>query len=209
MGMDTLKFGTAVGSCDGGGHDRVRVLNAGGGMVAGVVDGAGGTGGAGQAADLVVRELESWSLGSVPDVVSMLTLGRQLDARLTADLACGEAAAVVLGIREDSVVCMCVGDCQAWLVSDQGVRDLTAGRKRKPLLGSGAAIPAVEEVEWRGETLVAGTDGLFNYVPYERLIETLREFEPEAAAEELLRIARMATGSLQDDAGVFVARIGQ
>jgi len=59
MSMDTPKLGIAVGSCDGGGHDRVRVLNAGGGMVAGVVDGAGGTGGTGQAADLVVSELET------------------------------------------------------------------------------------------------------------------------------------------------------
>lgn len=178
-------------------------------MVVGVVDGAGGTGGGAKAADRVVKELEMWSLGSVPDVVSMSTLGRQLDARVTADPECGEAAAVVLGIREDSVVCMCVGDCQAWLVSDQDVRDLSAGRKRKPLLGSGGAIPFVEEAEWRGETIIAGTDGLFNYVPYERLIETVREVEPEVAPEELLRIARMATGSLQDDAGVFAARVTQ
>src|SRR5205814_8369243 len=53
------------------------------------------------------------------------------------------------------------GDCGAWLIAENGIEELTADQVRKPLLGSGEAVPIAFESALGGATLLLATDGLF------------------------------------------------
>jgi hypothetical protein len=97
-----------------------------------------------------------------------------------------------------------VGDSCAWLLSAAGVLDLTEYQKAKPLLGSGNAKPiGFGPFSCVGRLLV-GSDGLFKYVPSDRihaLATTLPLAEVPAA---LVDAARLRSGALQDDIAIIV-----
>lgn len=95
-----------------------------------------------------------------------------------------------------------VGDSEAWIISGGQIVDLTVAQNRKPLLASGEAVPVeLGPTPFAGRLLV-GTDGLFKYARAER-IAAVASAEPVArAVEDLVDLARLSNGSLQDDVAV-------
>ncbi len=58
-------------------------------------------------------------------------------------LSCGpgQCAIVATAAIAGRIVGVSVGDCGAWLIAQNGIDELTANQVRRPLLGSGEAIP--------------------------------------------------------------------
>src|SRR5262245_23651542 len=108
----------------GRGEDRLVVERMGGRVLVVVADGAGGSGGGGRAAQAVCdgaavefrggRATDAWAARL-----------RRIDLQLRDAGQGGLSTAVVAEISEGQVVGASVGDSGAWLVSDDGIVDLT------------------------------------------------------------------------------------
>lgn len=160
-------------------------------------DGAGGLSGGGRAADLVLE------LGrrAAPEA-DLVKLLRAVDLALSADALAGEATGVIVIVRDAVVTGVSVGDSGAWMISPDGIVDLTAAQVRKPLLGSGEAMPvAFGPLRLHGRLLVA-TDGLFKYARRDAIALAALLPDLDEAADRLLAAPRLPSGTLQDDVGL-------
>ena len=96
-----------------------------------------------------------------------------------------------------------MGDSSAWLISTAGeVTDLTANQRRRPLLGTGEALPVQFEAAPRGGRLLLGTDGLFKYAHAERICALAMQGSVATAADALANAVRLTSGGLPDDVAV-------
>jgi serine/threonine protein phosphatase PrpC len=82
--------------------------------------------------------------------------------------------------------------------------DLTAHQRRRPLLGSGDALPLIFEAELGGCRLVLGSDGLFKYATAERICSLAMQGSVAEAADALASCVRLPSGAFQDDVAVVV-----
>jgi serine/threonine protein phosphatase PrpC len=181
------------------GDDRAYACLWQGGHLLVVADGAGGTSGGAEAADTVVATAPSLPLASPHDCTGSL---KRLDHQLT---AIGETTAVVVLLSDGHVWGASVGDSGAWLITESSVLDLTQDQGRKPLLGTGAAMPVgFGAVPFAGRLLL-GSDGLFKYVRHDHICDLVRSLAPMEAAAALIEAARLPSGGLQDDIAVIVA----
>ncbi len=190
----------------GPGEDRAGVVAAPDGLVLVVADGAGGTGGGADAADAVVagalRRAPELLAGRATPADVLATLDRQL-ARSGAP---GQTTAVLALLDATHIRGASVGDSGTWLVTDAALHDLTAEQRRKPLLGTGEAVPVGFEHVGTAGTLLLASDGLLKYAGRDRLVVALRTIELADLPSVLVAAARLPGGALQDDVAVIVAR---
>lgn len=200
---------TGVEAAGAVGQDRVAVVPCDAAAIVVVADGAGGSGDGARAADSVMDAVREVAAGA-----GVSDIGRGLywqDALMRADrvlagMASGETTAVVVVLMEEKVVGASVGDSQAWLVAGRDVDVLTERQRRKPLIGDGGAMPVAFECVHLGRTLLVGSDGLFNYVPLDRVLQIVASAPAENAPSALIDAARLRSGALQDDTCVAIAR---
>jgi serine/threonine protein phosphatase PrpC len=202
VAFDTAKLvltGTA-------GQDRADVIPTNDGVVLVVADGAGGMGGGAEAAEHVIEAVRRAlaTFGTLGDPVSVLrAVDRDLAARSS-----GQTTAVVVTASSSSIIGASVGDSSAWLVGENGFIDLTRDQTRKPLVGSGSAVPvAFRHAEAFRGTLIVASDGLFKYAKQERLCAAAQNPELEAVPASLVDAVRLPSGNLQDDVAVIVCRV--
>ncbi len=185
-----------------GREDRAALLEYDEGIVAVVADGAGGTGGGAEAARGVIEAVRhlGWQRESERWV--------ELLGRLDSSLSPGQTTAVIVAVSATGLGGASVGDSEAWWWDGPAEQALTQAQRRKPLLGSGSAVPVgfVLEARRAGQ-LVLGSDGLWKYVRWERLAEALRH-PPREAAHHLVESVRYPSGALPDDVSVIVCRVG-
>ena len=187
----------------GAGQDRLYVAQIDDAWPIALADGAGGCGDGARAAhrlcDLVQR-----------DAATLCSAPAQFGAWLSGvddETLGGQTTAIAMVVRDGIVTGVSVGDSEAWVVGVTVVA-LTQQQQRKPLLGSGAALPVAFAGQLHpAQTLVLGSDGLFKYVAAARLITLVNEGrnDPTLAAQ-LVTAARLPTGRLQDDCSVIVMR---
>ena len=136
----------------GSGEDRAIAVPTAGGYLVAVADGAGGTGGGSAAADSLIAFLSRLTEKAVStDWFAALC---RFDDELTARRLGGQTTGVVAFVSSDCVRGASVGDSSAWLISPAGeTTDLTARQRRRPLLGSGEALPVQFEAERRASRL--------------------------------------------------------
>lgn len=174
-------------------------------VIAAVADGAGGLSGGAAAADLLisaVAELQAPATMLVPRMLEQLLV--RADSRILRTRGAGETTAVVVVASDGRVFGASVGDSEAWLIAGADVQVLTARQLRKPLLGSGAAVPtSFGPVPFRGR-LVLGSDGLFKYSSRPALLERAAHSAVGIAASDLAELVRLSSGALQDDVAVVV-----
>jgi hypothetical protein len=126
---------------------------------------------------------------------------------MAAEVTCGLAAAVVLSVADDGMVCgASVGDCEAWIFGSGEALDLTGSQRRKPMLGSGNSEPVAFSGRLGSGTLVMGTDGLWKYTAAISRISQAAVQSLDDALAAMLDGVRLRSGTLQDDVGLAVCR---
>jgi serine/threonine protein phosphatase PrpC len=187
------------------GQDRVEVMRLGDVTVMVVADGSGGMSGGAQAAEHALREImkaaRRRTLSDQTSWTSMLADADSEVARRT-----GQCAVVAVALVADRIVGASVGDCGAWLVTVNGIDDLTDTQVRKPLLGSGEAVPVAFEAVLRDSTLLLATDGLLKYGRRDRIAVLARGADLQVAVQLLAELPRLRSGALPDDVGVILCR---
>jgi serine/threonine protein phosphatase PrpC len=182
------------------GQDRAGSFRKDGFALAIVVDGSGGTRGGTEAAERALHLFATSRLD--PDATSMAAKIRELDEQL---VNVGQCALVAVAIAGDRIIGASAGDCEAWLIGEDGPEPLTADQIRKPLIGSGA-VPFTFAAALRSATLLLATDGLFKYAPRPAIAAAARLPDLSSAAESLLRLPRLRSGKLPDDVAVALCR---
>src|SRR5262245_2209380 len=100
-------------------------------------DGAGGMGGGAAAADAVCGGIAERATRACGDPLVWRDALHELDSALSIATHGGQTTAVVVELFGHMVCGASVGDSGVWLVSTEGILDLTAAQSRKPLVGSG------------------------------------------------------------------------
>ncbi len=182
-------------------EDRVSVFHEDQRCVIVVADGAGGIGSGDLAAESVLREIkaEYVDIESADEWAACL---RQLDARIGA----GESTCVVVDVRPQGVLGASVGDSQAWIIHEGTLFDLTRHQHRKPLLGSGNAVPVAFEYAQLQGVLLVSTDGFSNYAKRESVIPLVSQVDFYSIPRQCVELVRLPSGDLWDDIGIVAAR---
>jgi serine/threonine protein phosphatase PrpC len=118
----------------------------------------------------------------------------------------GQCAILATAIIGGQIFGASVGDCEAWLIIENSIEELTASQVRKPLLGSGEAVPVAFEAVLGDATLLLATDGLFKYARRDRIAAVALGPDLQTAAHALADLARLRSGALPDDIGVILCR---
>ena len=82
--------------------------------------------------------------------------------------------------------------------------DLTRGQHTKQHLGTGRVEPAVFARAALSGTLVVATDGLFKYAAPDVIARVARANAIRIAAEELVELVRLRSGTLADDVALVL-----
>jgi len=189
------------------GEDRLVVERLDHETIVVVADGAGGTGSGGLAAELFCsRAIEMLRQPSSEPMARYETLFLDGDRFLFETAGGGEAAAVLLVIseRDATIRGASVGDAGAWSITGSNIVDLTERQIRKPLLGSGKAVPTTFGPTPFGDRLLVATDGLFNYASVAEITARARQGALEEAAASLLAAVRLRSGKLPDDVALVL-----
>jgi serine/threonine protein phosphatase PrpC len=185
------------------GQDRAIAIPAAGGYLVGVADGAGGTGGGAAAAERLITFLTKLSQEAPSgDWFGALCT---LDDELSSHASGGQTTGIIAFVDSDRVVGASVGDSSAWLISPTGdMADLTTRQRRRPLLGSGDALPVQFEAEREGGRVLLASDGLFKYATAERICALAAQGSIVEAADALVHCVRLPSGSYPDDVAVVI-----
>lgn len=197
-----LEFALRLQGATRTGQDRAITLPLAGGYLLAVADGAGGTAGGAEAAEFVL-----WSLHDVRDhSADWAGTLRRIDRELASRSGPGETTVVVAHLGPTGIDGASVGDSSAWLIHEQDACiDLTSAQVRKPLVGSGLAVPVSFSSRQAYYRVLLGSDGLFKYLSPQEICELSRLSRLEDAADALVNAVRLPSGSLQDDVAVIVA----
>jgi serine/threonine protein phosphatase PrpC len=187
-------------------EDRVEIQQRDAGVLIALADGAGGAAGGAEAAEAAIRSIleakAEW------DPAAWVMCLAEIDRRLS-EAGGGETTGVALLISPDSIVGASVGDSGAWVIHPAGYENLTARQQRKPLLGSGVAVPVLFQYRKRGGVVLAATDGLLKYSSAEKICDLIRRTSLERAPGALVDLVRLRSGGLQDDVAVALCDRGQ
>lgn len=183
-------------------QDRIKIISDEGRKIICIADGAGGTGDGSRAAEYVIKEVER----------SYRFVQRPLDWRgiligIDQNIPNGEAAAIILDLKQGSATVACVGDCEAWAIFDSSIIRLSDGQHRKPLLGARNAVPFVKEFGELHKPLIVGTDGFFKYVKAESVPRVVLGEQFFEIPRKLADLVRLRNGGLQDDLAIVSCRL--
>ena len=202
-----FRVASATEGYDKGVEDLVAIQGFGAGVLLVVADGAGGSGCGRLAAEAVVDHARQCLAGArdAENPASWAQCLKEVDEALLKGGSGGETTAVVLTITDRGIAGASSGDSGAWLITEAGRVDLTRHQRRKPLIGSGEALPvAFADADFRGVLLMA-SDGLFKYAPPGRICEVALTTRLEDTPRRLIDLVRMPSGGLQDDVGLILA----
>jgi PPM family protein phosphatase len=185
-------------------EDRLVVINENGRTLFVIADGAGGSGGGGDAADMACRMCSELFRASTSSDVDWTSALADMDLSVLRSCDGGETTLVVIEYANELLRGASVGDSCAWLVHESDTIDLTKDQKRKPLLGSGEAIPVRIRPVRPLSRLLMGSDGLFKYCPHTELDKMAKMNDPEAALDAMLRTIQLTSGQYQDDVAIIL-----
>lgn len=189
--------------------DRAAVYQKQNILIAIVADGAGGMSGASEAADNFIKFVHKKFLTETNyiDKINWNKVLTEIDSLLYKHPRAGETTGIiaVINTNNNCIVGASVGDSEAYLISNQSWC-LTEHQYRKPLLGSGAAIPiAFGPINLDG-TLILGSDGLFKYADFGEISNIIKSSQPKEGVLRLFDLLRLPSGSFMDDVSVIIAK---
>jgi PPM family protein phosphatase len=185
----------------GRGEDRIASVTRDGYTLFVVADGAGGVAGGAAAANTLCRSLDTYT-GGMDEWVGWLT---RCDRMMATSASSGLAAAAVIALSDDGMISgASVGDCEAWVFGQGAPIDLTGRQHRKPMLGSGDAMPIGFTAQLSKGTLLVASDGLWKYMSYALIAEKATMRPIESVTATLIDGVRLRSGALQDDVAVMI-----
>jgi len=188
-------------------EDRGFFMKDGNRMVLCVADGAGGSGGAVEAATMAI-DLVRQSAPFLRDMGSCATLLARIDMAIANDPATGETTCAFAVVTPKEIFGASVGDSEIWLIpTEEAHTDLTLCQQRKPLLGSNETYPVPFECLRKSGWLLLATDGLFKYTSAERVLQACRQNLTEDAAPQLVELVRYRSGVLPDDVTIVLTNV--
>jgi serine/threonine protein phosphatase PrpC len=187
------RFSTAAVTvgCTGQGQDRVAIFPFGASVIIAVADGSGGTSGGAEAADSVIQMVGRRVQDSPDDVANSdgndwCDVLRAIDRGLSRSHG-GQTTAVLIIVSSEAIVGATVGDSDAWIITSERHEILTSESLRKPLLGSGAAVPVSFASKGALDgTLLVATDGLLKYARADRIAAAARGSDLDQAMRDLV-----------------------
>jgi serine/threonine protein phosphatase PrpC len=187
-------------------QDCVAIVRHPQGLVAILADGAGGSGGGKEAADMFLMWVRAHTdrTNDIREPSQWVELLARLDQQISC--ADGESTGVVVALFENGLCGASVGDSIAWAVTLGTIDDLTCNQVRKPLLGSGRARPVAFDRPGFDGSLLLASDGLANYTTRQKIAETLKLEDGDQACRNLVNLVRLKSGALPDDVGVILCR---
>jgi serine/threonine protein phosphatase PrpC len=189
-------------------EDAVEVIERDGTLVVALADGAGGLRGgatASQAFVDAVRSSVSDPSFPIEETHAWGVLFRAVDATLAKNMV-GETTGVVVVVTPTRVLGVSTGDSEAWVVSRDGVDDLTVGQHTRRRLGCGHVSPAAFERHPLDGVLLVASDGLFRHAASEVIARIVRESTLGVAGERLVELVRLRSGKLADDVAIILAQ---
>jgi serine/threonine protein phosphatase PrpC len=187
-------------------QDRAEVFHSGSSLVVVVADGAGGMSGGAKAATHVVGRIKEVINSGVFVPANLTDFLANLDREMAAAGTFGETTCVLAVLDKGKIVGASVGDSGAWLISGPEPDDLTAAQIRKPLLGSGRAMPIPFARDQMAGTLLLASDGLLKYTSREAIASVAALSNLNEAAKKLVELVRYPSGALPDDLSLILAR---
>ena len=190
-------------------EDRVVILQQANTVILAVADGAGGLSGGAEAAEVALELLvhrvsqPDW----LPQPVECVAALREMDRTIWQRESAGQTTVVIAMVTDCYVFGASVGDSGAWLIDTPGMIDLTHGQRRKPLCGSGSAIPVGFGPTLFMGTLLVATDGLFKYARRTEIQRVATGSDLAYAARSLIDLVRLPNGELQDDVALGLCRL--
>ncbi|WP_438041265.1 SpoIIE family protein phosphatase [Sorangium sp. So ce128] len=190
-------------------EDRLELSCRGDRWTVAVADGTGGLSGGAAAARSATSVMAALGAEMELDPDSWCERLSLLDRELEAEPRCGETTLVVVQVSRGELWGASVGDSGALLVAPDGLIELTAAQRRKPLVGSGACRPAsIPRQPLSGRLLVA-TDGLLKYTSLATINALARTGDVHTVVETLIQAVTLPSGNLQDDVAVVLGeRVG-
>lgn len=182
-------------------QDRVGYVPTSFGLCLLLADGAGGTSGGAQAAELFISRMSEVAR-VCRDVRELIAAFRSLDTELEVHPEAGETTGIVVVVSDSELTGASVGDSEAWFLAEQSVVKLTLEQERKPLLGSGRSAPTVFAVPRTLGLLLLASDGLFKYTSEQKILSTVRQGASEATLKQCVDLVRLRSGNLQDDLAI-------
>jgi serine/threonine protein phosphatase PrpC len=228
--VSSRRFHTATtvvaASPTGAGQDRADIRHrSDGGLTIALADGAGGTGHGALAADAVLAAVAAHH-DHPPTANPWRALLLHLDHPTR--VANGQTTAVILTVTPTRITGASVGDSAAWLISSRSVSasptpadsivELTAGQRRKPLLGAESQLPplTIDHPPLAADaTLLVASDGLFSYAKPSDIVRVIHSIDladpadPHALTRTitaLVDLVRLPSGGLQDDVSIVLVR---
>jgi serine/threonine protein phosphatase PrpC len=197
-----MQVSVAIESAPRGDQDRAVAFSVADGVLLALADGAGGISGGAKAAQAFIDRV-SRIAQTVPSDWSLVL--REIDRALVSDPSGGQTTGVVAFVRAGRIVGASVGDSGAWLISADAVVDLTESQNRKPLVGSGSAVPVSFDASCVGVRVLLASDGLLKYAASQRIRDIAASGPLNEAALALVNCVRLRSGTLQDDVAVVIA----
>jgi serine/threonine protein phosphatase PrpC len=188
-------------------QDRAEFFWNGPNLVLVLADGAGGLSGGAKAAQFVVESVKkeiNTKLNSPEQLCSFLAA---LDRDMHGNGSFGETTGVILVLSNEKIIGASVGDSGALVISTTGVDHLTRSQIRKPLIGSGEAMPVAFERGTLDGTLLVASDGLLKYTPQEKIAATVAVSDLDGAADKLVSLVKYQSGTWPDDVSVLLAQV--
>ena len=192
------------------GQDCVSIFEVNDRIIIMLADGAGGYKGAKQVSEkyisLMQEKLNSDSISEDPLVLERIM--KNIDIELLRHSNGSETTAIIVIVKDSKVWGASVGDSKCWLFNKEFNYELTANQYRKPLLGSGKAIPVGFGIFELNGFIVVGSDGLFNYTSIDRIKNSLNSETIDNVSDSLINLVRLPSGKLHDDCSVVVYQKG-
>lgn len=198
-----MEAAVAVLQASGLGADRALAVPTAQGYLLALADGAGNSGSGAVAAERLVGLVAK--LTEPPAATDWFEALCALDDELSRGGSGGQTTAAVACVSGNRITGASVGDSCAWLISSTGeITDLTARQRRRPLLGSGEALPVQFEAEPSGGRLLLASDGLIKYATVEQICALATQGSVTEAADALAHCVRLPSGGLHDDVAVLL-----
>ena len=186
----------------GRGEDRIMVEKVDGRTLIVVADGAGGTGNGSVAADMACSLVAAAFRRRAMSTDSWIAELSAIDRSLLQAGHGGQTTIVAVEIEGGEIRGASVGDSGCWALDSLGFVDLTGAQNRKPLLGTGEAMPTSIGPTAAPPRLLVATDGLLKYCQRADIDRIAITGTLQGAVEALISKVRLRSGKFQDDVAI-------